>query len=328
MKILRFGLLVIHLSIILLLLGNFLNIIVAPKAFPYLNFLALAFPILMVLNLILILIWILLWKKRAFFFIIVSLFLIKPTSRIVNYNRPKKETPNLKIITLNAHFARFGLENIEDFIKKENPDIVFLQEAGFVKYNRYRFKNLKYQSIADIIFFYSKYPILESKEWLPKDNAYVKSYDVKINDKTYRFINVYLEPFYLDKSKFRPTDNQAENEGKFKNLIKTMVATFKAHQTQIFTAREAVETSPYPIIMAGDFNSVPNSYEYYHLGKNLQDAFEVTGNGSSTSFHDWKFPIRIDYIFTSKEITPITYKVDRSAKLSDHFPVIGTFKIK
>ena len=33
------------------------------------------------------------------------------------------------------------------------------------------------------------------------------------------------------------------------------------------------------------------------------------------------------YIFTSKEIKPISYKVDRNVKLSDHFPVIAEFKI-
>jgi endonuclease/exonuclease/phosphatase (EEP) superfamily protein YafD len=107
-----------------------------------------------------------------------------------------------------------------------------------------------------------------------------------------------------------------------------MVPNFKAHQEQVAAAREAIETSPYPVIMAGDFNSVPNSYEYYHLGKDMKDAFVVAGSGSATSFHDFKFPIRIDYMFTSKEILPISYKVDRSERLSDHFPVIATFKIE
>lgn len=328
MKIIRFGLLLLHLGVIALLLGNFLNIYISPNVFPYLNFLSLGFPVLMVLNLILILIWIILWKKRAFFFIILSLFLIKPTSRIVNYHPKKADSANLKIITFNSHSATFGRKNIENFINKENPDIVFLQEAGFKKYNKYNFENLKYSSVSDIVFFYSKYPIISNKEWLPNDNAHVKSYDVQIRGKIYRFINIYLEPFYLDKSSFKPTENQQENETKFKVLIKKMVPNFKTHQEQISAAREAIDTSPYPIFLAGDFNSVPNSYEYYHLGKGLNDVFEEVGSGSATSFHDWKFPIRIDYIFTSKDIKPISYSVDRSARLSDHFPVIATFNIK
>ena len=51
------------------------------------------------------------------------------------------------------------------------------------------------------------------------------------------------------------------------------------------------------------------------------------GNGSGTSFHDYQFPIRIDYIFCSKSIKPVNYQVDRSVKISDHYPVIAEFKI-
>ena len=102
---------------------------------------------------------------------------------------------------------------------------------------------------------------------------------------------------------------------------------FKVHQEEVATIRKAIDESPYPVMLVGDFNAVPNSYEYYHLGKGLTDAFVEVGRGSSTSFHDYKFPIRIDYIFTSKEIKPIRYRVDRSIKSSDHFPVIAEFKI-
>ena len=98
------------------------------------------------------------------------------------------------------------------------------------------------------------------------------------------------------------------------------------HQDEVADIQKAVADSPYPVILAGDFNAVPNSYEYYHIGKNLKDVFVETGNGSATSFHDYKFPIRIDYIFSSPSVKPLSYKVDRSVKLSDHFPVIATFK--
>ena len=122
--------------------------------------------------------------------------------------------------------------------------------------------------------------------------------------------------------------NSDEDERKVKNVIKRMIPTFKMHQEQISTIRESIDNSPYPVILAGDFNSVPNSYEYYHLLDGLQDAFVEAGQGSGTSFHDYKFPIRIDYIFSSKTIKPLSYKVDRSVKLSDHFPVMATFKLE
>ncbi len=140
-------------------------------------------------------------------------------------------------------------------------------------------------------------------------------------------MNVYLNPFSFEKEKIKPEENLDDNEQKLKYILKRLVPVFKIHQEEVLQIRKAIDNSPYPVILAGDFNAVPNSYEYYHLGKNLKDAFVEAGNGSATSFHDYKFPIRIDYIFCSEQIKPVSYKVDRSVKLSDHFPVIAEFKI-
>jgi endonuclease/exonuclease/phosphatase family metal-dependent hydrolase len=60
-------------------------------------------------------------------------------------------------------------------------------------------------------------------------------------------------------------------------ILSHMIPTFQAHEDQIKKIRKAVDFSPYPVILAGDFNSVPNSYEYYNLGKDLQDAFLAAG---------------------------------------------------
>ena len=98
-------------------------------------------------------------------------------------------------------------------------------------------------------------------------------------------------------------------------------------QDQIDSIKKEIENSPYPVFVVGDFNSVPNSYEYYKVSDNLKDAFVEVGRGSGTSFHDFKFPLRIDYIFTSESIQPVSYKVDRDVQISDHFPVIATFKL-
>ena len=78
--------------------------------------------------------------------------------------------------------------------------------------------------------------------------------------------------------------NSDQNEQKAKGIVKRLLPIFKGHQTQVELIRKGVDNSPYPVILAGDFNAVPNSYEYYHLGKDLQDAFVKVGNGSM-DFH-------------------------------------------
>ncbi|NHX22368.1 endonuclease, partial [Escherichia coli] len=77
------------------------------------------------------------------------------------------------------------------------------------------------------------------------------------------------------------------------NLIERFLPVFKAHQTQVEQIRLAVEKSPYPVVLGGDFNAVPNSYEYYYLSQNMTDSFLEVGKGLGTTFHDYKFPIRI-----------------------------------
>jgi exonuclease III len=304
-----------------------MNAYVPPKIFPWLNLLSLGFPFLITGYILLTIFWIFSWKKRAFVFLFLGLLFFNSTIRWINYSPAKNETPDLKIVSLNAKIAKFGKENIEKYINSMNADVVFLQEDGQKKY---QFKDLtKTISNRVVISTFTRHKIIAEKELIFSEfiNAYGSQTDIEINGKIYRFINVYLGPFKFEKSMVKLEGNKEEDEEKAKNIVKKLIPTFKQHQEQVKMIKEGIENSPYPVILAGDFNSVPNSYEYYHLVEGLQDAFVESGRGSATSFHDYKFPIRIDYIFASKTIRPISYKVDRSVHISDHYPVIATFKL-
>lgn len=330
MKIIRLIFFIVHIGIAFLLFGTILNAYIPPKTFPWLNLLSLGFPVLMIAYVVLTLFWIISWKKRAFVFLLFGLLFFKPVIRWINYTPQKNETPDLKIISLNAKGGLYGKENIESFVNAQNPDVIFLQEYGANK--KYHFNKLKDRPESHIITIFSKYRIVEQKQLIESDyeynNAYASQTDIEIKGKIYRFINVYLQPFKFQKNMVKLNGNSEEDEQKVKDVVKRLIPTFKMHQEQIIAIRKSIDESPYPVILAGDFNSVPNSYEYYHLPEGLQDAFVEAGKGSGTSFHDYKFPIRIDYIFSSPSIKPLSYKVDRSVRLSDHFPVIATFKFE
>lgn len=329
MKILRLILLILHLATLFMLLGVLLNAYVPPKVFPWFNLLSLGFPVLMFGYVLLTFFWIFSWKKRAFLFMFLGLFLLNPIKRWINYSTQSKEIANLKIISFNIKGGKLEIENIQEYINQQNADIVLLQEDGG---HEYQFKNLKKDHSAPIVSTYSKYKTIAYKElfagmYNEEFNAFSQYSDIEIKGKTYRIINTYLQPFKFDKSMVRLNGNSEEDEQKVKDIVKRLIPTFKMHQEQVDIIRKSIDESPYPVILAGDLNSVPNSYEYYHLGKDLKDAFFEVGKGSGTSFHDYKFPIRIDFIFTSSSVKPVTYQVDRSVKLSDHFPVVATFKM-
>jgi len=323
-KILKFFLVLIHLLVIVLLLGTLLNDVVPLKTFAWFNLLSLAFPVLMIFNVGCCIFWIILRKKRALFFLLVSAVFINPVKRWVNFTEKVSEKPNLKIVTMNIKTGAMGREKIYDFLKNTDADIIIGQEYG-TEFNvpGYLYRTDQYEIVA----LNSKTEMINQQKLTTVGNGNSFFADIKFKGKIIRVINAYLNPFSFEKAKVKPTEDLETNKKKALYILKRLIPTFKIHQQEVSDIRKAIDDSPYPVILAGDFNSVPNSYEYYTLGKNLTDAFVAVGRGSATSFHDYQFPIRIDYIFTSKEIKPISYKVDRNVKLSDHFPVIAEFKI-
>ncbi|WP_027382778.1 endonuclease/exonuclease/phosphatase family protein [Epilithonimonas caeni] len=326
MGIIRSILTALHLAIIVLLFGTIMNAYIPPRVFGFLNLLSLGFPLLIIADILLLIFWIFSWRKRAVIFLILSLFFIIPTRRWINYTPTKKEVPNLKLISFNGKFGKFGDDEIYDYLNQQKPDVVFFQEYD----NKKPLDGFGYfENSKPITKIQSKFPIIESGPIKTDANNGVCMFaDIKINNKMIRFVNVYMEPFFLDKKMVKPTNDMDKNEEKARKVLHMLIPTFKKHQTQIDQIKDFINDSPYPVIVAGDFNAVPNSYEYYKVSEDLQDVFLKVGKGSGTSFHDFKFPLKIDHVFASESITAINYKVDRSVRISDHFPVIAEFHIK
>ena len=319
---------VAHVVIVLLLGATMLNAYIPPKVFPLLNLLSLAFPFLMIANLLLCVFWIFSWRKRAFVFLLISTLFLTPVRRWINYSEPKSEKADFKVLSFNNKYNDYGLEEVKNYIKSFNADVIFLQESGYSGLGNSDFEEMKYSLHNRRISFFSKYQIVEQDTIPLIDKGKSVYAAVIIKGKRIRFINVYLEPFQLHKSMVKPTDDLEENGTKAKSLVRRFMPVFKKHEEQVQILKNFIEKSPYPVILAGDFNSVPNSYEYYTISGVLKDCFLESGTGLATSFHDYKIPIRIDYVFSSENLKSTYYQVDRSQKLSDHYPVLVKFSLK
>ncbi|MGH1518458.1 endonuclease/exonuclease/phosphatase family protein [Chryseobacterium sp. JK1] len=310
-----------HIAIAVLLLCTLGNAWVPPNLLSSLNLLSLGFPYLMVTYIILTFVWVFKRQKIAIAFALGTLIFFNPIRRWVNFS-PKtdnlKTIRDIKVLTFNVKYGEYGWDKVKKYIKDQDADIILVQEKDT---NRAIKRDLvKYPSVI----LKTKHKIVRQDKLIDEKARGNSFYaDVDINGKIIRIVNVYLEPFRLHKSMF--TKLEGLGFGNISNLLSHMTPTFQAHEEQVNKIRKIVDLSPYPVILAGDFNSVPNSYEYYNLGKDLQDAFLVAGKGSASSFHDYKVPLRIDYIFTSKSIIPLSYKVDHTVELSDHYPVIAEF---
>uniref|UniRef100_A0AAU6WRA5 Endonuclease/exonuclease/phosphatase family protein n=1 Tax=Chryseobacterium endophyticum TaxID=1854762 RepID=A0AAU6WRA5_9FLAO len=326
MKIVRLILLLLHIGVFLLLTGMLLNVYIAPKVFPWFNLLSLAFPGLIFGYVALTIFWIICWKKELSYSFFLGLLFFNPVLRWVNYSSVKSEVPDLKVMSFNTRTGGNERSEVKEYLKNSGADIILLQEDEGKGYGTLGYETATFGNITIL----SKYKIID-RQFIKINNKLIDDpalqVDVEIKGKRYRFISVHLQSFGFVK-KWSGLTVIMKKTKKSKEYRKKLIPTFKMHQEQVDIIKEEVENSPYPVILTGDFNSVPNSYEYYHISEVLQDAFVAAGRGSGTSFHDYKFPIRIDYIFTSKSIKALSYKVDRSTGVSDHFPVIATFSLK
>jgi endonuclease/exonuclease/phosphatase family metal-dependent hydrolase len=83
-----------------------------------------------------------------------------------------------------------------------------------------------------------------------------------------------------------------------------------------------------PVILCGDFNTVPGSRTHEKLKAFLTDSWEVVGKGPGFTIPVLKPAKRIDYVFISREtVEPLKMEVIHSIA-SDHLPVFAELRLK
>ena len=220
----------------------------------------------------------------------------------------------------NAYYRKYSFYSLFDFAQKLN----FPYNA--YSYN-YKENFLSQQHFGTIIF--SKYPIInqQSVSNFPHNYNYIFQYaDIVKGSDTIRVFNCHLQSLrfsannlkYIDKPSLK-TDIDRENS---KNLISKFKNAFVKRRVQADNVRTEIDKSPYPVIVCGDFNDVPNSYAYETIGHGLQDAFVVKGAGLGRTFSSISPTLRIDNIFIDKNYT-VNQFTRIPKKLSDHFPLIA-----
>ena len=243
--------------------------------------------------------------------------------------------------------------DIISYLQKANPDIVCLPEFPTAKetimnktaqkiidangYKDYRFQadNTlgKYTFLGTAIF--SKYPIYNYKSHRLSDYIYMLQGDIVPNSgDTLRMFFVHLHTFGLsDNDKeyieaLAKTDTKAaEKLARSKSFIWKFNYAYVLRAREVKVAKSVIDSSPYPVVMCGDFNDLPASYTYTRFTEHLTDAFVEKGRGFGRTYSRLSPTLRIDYIFyDSDALRCIGYKSSFSS-LSDHNPVIANFEL-
>jgi endonuclease/exonuclease/phosphatase family metal-dependent hydrolase len=180
------------------------------------------------------------------------------------------------------------------------------------------------------IIIFSKYPIIKKQtvSFYPNNyNSIFQYVDIVKGEDTIRIFNVHLQTLRFSKSNLKyieqPTiedENAAIKESK--NIIGKFKRGFLKRHVQADRIRAEIEESPYPVIITGDFNDVPNSYAYHTIGKEMNNAFVEKGSGLGRTFSGISPVLRIDNIFTDKKMDVLQFQ-RFNKKLSDHFPIVA-----
>ena len=325
------------------LLLSYISIYINPAKFWIPAFFGLFFLTLLVLNLLSGIAWALLRRKIAWVNLIALLPAILYLSLFiqVGHNIPEPSGSTTKVMSYNVHFfglwdnnKMYSLSDFSEYIKKENPDILCMQEiAGFdtlainKSFNQYphhyyccskRKNGLLYGNAT-----FSKYPIINAGSFLFSETSNRCIYtDIVANADTVRVYNNHLQSISLnlERTALRIRKEELRNEELKQVSVKLLTAFMKRAQ-QVDTISAHVTSSHYPTIVCGDFNDTPVSYTYHKMKGKLHDCFTKAGKGIPSTYRGFWPAFRIDYILCAPHFQTINYKVAK-VNYSDHYPVI------
>jgi endonuclease/exonuclease/phosphatase family metal-dependent hydrolase len=178
----------------------------------------------------------------------------------------------------------------------------------------------------------SKFPIINKGDIVhPASSSLSIFSDLLIGNDTFRIFNNHLQSFRLQRMErsFLRELTEASDEKETLNEIITISTSLKngfiRRAAQAKAVKEAINSSPFPVIVAGDFNDTPVSYSYRKIRKGLFDAFVSAGYGAGFTYKGKYPPNRIDYILYDNALECRQFDIIK-IKYSDHYPIVAYFR--
>ncbi len=230
------------------------------------------------------------------------------------------------------------------YIQTENPDVICFQEfyhqdkpTNFstrdelrkllkIKdyHERYSHKLKGRQNFG--VAMLSKYPMIAKGDVVFKDenhndDNYCIYADIVKNKDTFRIYNVHLQSIKFKKDDYAVFGEVREHAEFKKSNVRLMLdklrIAFPKRAEQALTIVEHIKTSPYPVIICGDFNDTPLSYTYNQFNQKMIDAFRNCASGIGATYSGRVPAGRIDYIFHSQNLQSAQFKIQEEIH-SDH----------
>ncbi|MFT3932390.1 MAG: endonuclease/exonuclease/phosphatase family protein [Chitinophagaceae bacterium] len=247
-------------------------------------------------------------------------------------------------------------QSILDYVQKVNPDVLCMEE--FLESNNPREFRENIPYFTDTLHYpyhffardhrrwdgvyehgviiFSKYPMVDTlrirysgPDSLKANESLIHA-DIVVNGQRLRVFATHLQSLRFDGNDYSAIKTIAKGENnsmnKSKGILKKFRLAYYLRSTQAELVRREKDDSPYPSILCGDFNDVPNSFTYFKVKGGDNDAFLKGGFGIGRSFASISPTLRIDYIFTNESLKVLQFKKTK-LPYSDHYPLVADIKI-
>ncbi len=332
---------------------------VHPSSFWFIPFFGLAYPIIICCAGLFLIYWAFL-KSRWFFIVLGVILLggnlhFRTLAITFSPVEAAKDDAVWKIMSYNVRLFDLYNPSIEErnanrnaiigYINKMNPDVICFQEfyhqdkptsfatkdtlTGLLKmayyHERYSHRMTGRQNYG--ICMLSKYPIIAKGDVMFENSSVSDNYciyaDIVKGKDTIRIYNIHLQSIKLqpeDYAIFGEKNQSGEKKSTFRLLIEKLRIAYPTRADQAIRVVEHTTTSPYPVVICGDFNDTPLSYVYNQFNRQFTDSYRESSTGLGVTYAG-KVPAgRIDYIFHTAELAAQHFVIQEKA-YSDHLAI-------
>lgn len=338
-----------------------------PQKWWFISFLGLGFPFLLLSVIFFAIAWLVLLKPRLSLISIFALLIgIKSISVFISFHKPvafdySKKTGTLRVVSWNV--ARFielkrntnkGSETrlkMLELLKQQNADVLCLQEfhtstnpdyydniTPIQKELGYPYFYFSFDEDGDSHYYssiiFSRLPIIDSgkirypRPTLPDVLIHA---DIKMGDDTIRVYTTHLQSLQFDKRDYKRLSEIKSGEDSLvtnsRNILSKLKKGSSQRSIQADLVHEVMGDCPNPYILCADLNDVPNSYTYFTVRGDLQDAFLEKGYGIGRTFAALSPTLRIDYILPDSH-----FKINQYSRIvkkySDHYMLVADMELK
>ncbi|MCA9918940.1 MAG: endonuclease/exonuclease/phosphatase family protein [Anaerolineales bacterium] len=236
---------------------------------------------------------------------LVPLVSYLPMARLASASEPT----DFRLMVYNQYFLNNDLEAIRAEVEAHDPDIIYLMEYSFAiqaeieaQFADYPYRLIEPSRMTSGVALFSRVPLTASQVYRFEGTR------IPIIEVTFEVAGRAVT--LVGGHPWPPVDSWAG-----------------LHVAQVADVRRVAEGAERPLIVAGDFNSAPWSYELRQLQKAADVRDTRRGFGNLTTWSDRPLVhLAIDHVFASEELAVQNfYRGEQGG--SDHVPIIVDFSV-